>query len=49
LTAAEADIILAAVRDVNAGRPDPAQARVAIESGLAALPPEDHAKDAAGA
>jgi hypothetical protein len=49
LTAAEADIILAAVRDVNAGRTDPAQARVAIESGLAALPPADHAKDAAGA
>jgi thiol-disulfide isomerase/thioredoxin len=49
LTAAEADIILAAVRDVNVGRTDPAQARVAIESGLAALPPEDHAKDAAGA
>lgn len=49
LTAAEADLILAAVRDVNAGRTDPAQARVAIESGLAALPPADHAKDAAGA
>jgi thiol-disulfide isomerase/thioredoxin len=49
LTAAEADIILAAVRDVNAGRTDPAQARVVIESGLAALPPADHAKDAAGA
>jgi hypothetical protein len=49
LTAAEADIILAAVRDVNSGRTDPAQARVAIESGLAALPPADHARDAAGA
>jgi thiol-disulfide isomerase/thioredoxin len=39
LTAAEADLILAAVRDVNAGRSDPAQARAAIEAGLAALPP----------
>jgi thiol-disulfide isomerase/thioredoxin len=49
LTAAEADIILDAVRDVNAGRTDPAQARAAIESGLTALPPADHAEDAAGA
>jgi thiol-disulfide isomerase/thioredoxin len=49
LTAAEADIILDAVRDVNAGRTDPAQARVAIESGLAALPPADHAQVAPGA
>jgi thiol-disulfide isomerase/thioredoxin len=38
LTAAEADIILGAVREVNAGRSDPAQARTAIEAGLAALP-----------
>jgi thiol-disulfide isomerase/thioredoxin len=38
LTAAEADLILAAVRDVNAGLSDPAQARASIESGLAALP-----------
>lgn len=52
LTAAEADIILDAVRDVNAGQTDPAQARAAIESGLAGLPPADHADadaDAAGA
>ena len=49
LTAAEADLILDAVRDVNAGRTDPAQARAAIETGLAVLPVADHAKDAAGA
>lgn len=49
LTAAEADIILAAVREVNAGRIDPAQARSVIETGLAALPPEDHAKASPGA
>jgi thiol-disulfide isomerase/thioredoxin len=46
LTAAEADIILAAVREVNAGRSDPLQARAAIEAGLAALPPESDAKSA---
>ncbi len=46
LTAAEADIILSAVREVNAGRSEPAQARTAIEAGLAALPP---AHDAEGA
>jgi thiol-disulfide isomerase/thioredoxin len=40
LTAAEAAIILAAVREVNAGRSDPTQARTAIEAGLTALPPE---------
>jgi thiol-disulfide isomerase/thioredoxin len=40
LTAAEAAIILAAVREVNAGRSDPLQARAAIEAGLAALPAE---------
>jgi thiol-disulfide isomerase/thioredoxin len=40
LTAVEAAIILAAVREVNAGRSDPLQARAAIEAGLAALPPE---------
>jgi thiol-disulfide isomerase/thioredoxin len=49
LTAAEADLILAAVREVNAGRSDPAQARAAIEVGLAALPPENHAQEAPGA
>jgi hypothetical protein len=46
LTAAEADIILGAVREVNAGRSDPAQARAAIEAGLAALPPTDEAEGA---
>jgi thiol-disulfide isomerase/thioredoxin len=46
LTAAEADIILGAVREVNAGRSDPAQARVAIETGLAALPPTHDAEGA---
>ena len=44
LTAAEADIILAAVRDVDAGRSDPLQARAAITAGLAALPPVAEAK-----
>ena len=46
LTAAEAAIILAAVREVNAGRSDPLQARTAIEAGLAALPPESADKSA---
>lgn len=49
LTAAEADIILAAVRDVNTGRTDPAQARAMIESGLAALPPAEEAETDTGA
>lgn len=47
LTAAEADIILAEVRHVNAGHSDPAQARAAIEAGIAALPPAAHGKDGA--
>jgi len=46
LTAAEADIILMAVREVNAGRSDPLQARAAIEAGLAALPAESADKNA---
>ena len=46
LTAAEAAIILGAVREVNAGRADPAQARATIEAGLAALPPADEAEGA---
>jgi thiol-disulfide isomerase/thioredoxin len=46
LTAAEAGIILAAVREVNAGRSDPLQARAAIEAGLAALPAESADKNA---
>jgi thiol-disulfide isomerase/thioredoxin len=39
LTAAEADLILSAVSDVNAGRTDPTQARQAIATALAALQP----------
>ena len=46
LTADEAAIILGAVRDVNAGHTDPAQARQAIAAGLAALPPEPEQKSA---
>jgi thiol-disulfide isomerase/thioredoxin len=46
LTAAEADIILGAVREVNAGRSDPAQARAVIEAGLAALPPSHDSEGA---
>ena len=46
LTAAEADIILAAVREVNEGRSDPLQARAAIAAGLTALPPESADKSA---
>jgi len=38
LTQAEADLILGAVRAVDAGQQTPAQARARIESGLAALP-----------
>ena len=38
LTAAEADVILRAVRRVNAGGTTPLQARADIEKGLAALP-----------
>ena len=44
LTADEAAIILGAVREVNAGRSDPAQARQVITSALAALPPEAEQK-----
>lgn len=40
LTATEADLILNAVSDVNAGRADPLQARAIITAGLAALPQE---------
>ena len=39
LTQAEADLILGAVRAVDAGQQTLAQARAAIESGTAALPP----------
>lgn len=38
LTAAEADLILDAVRRVDAGETSPADARVALDSALAALP-----------
>jgi thiol-disulfide isomerase/thioredoxin len=44
LTAAEADLILNAVAEVNAGRADPLQARAAITAGLAALPQESAEK-----
>lgn len=44
LTADEADLILGAVSDVNAGRTDPAQARQAIAAALAALPPATERK-----
>ena len=40
LTAAEADLILNAVAEVNADRADPLQARAVITAGLAALPQE---------
>jgi thiol-disulfide isomerase/thioredoxin len=44
LTAAEADLILSAVSDVNAGHTDPAGARQAIATALAALPPATEQK-----
>ncbi len=44
LTADEADIILGAVREVNAGRSDPAQARQVITTALATLPPATEQK-----
>jgi len=44
LTAAEADLILSAVSDVNSGQTDPAQARQAIATALAALPPTTEQK-----
>jgi thiol-disulfide isomerase/thioredoxin len=44
LTADEADIILGAVREVNAGHTDPAQARQAITTALATLPPKTEQK-----
>ena len=44
LTADEADLILGAVSDVNAGVTDPAQARQAIAAALAALPPATEQK-----
>jgi hypothetical protein len=44
LTADEADLILSAVADVNAGKTDPTQARQAIAAALAALPPTPEQK-----
>ncbi len=44
LTADEAAIILGAVREVNAGRSDPAQARQAITTALASLPAKTEQK-----
>jgi thiol-disulfide isomerase/thioredoxin len=44
LTADEADLILSAVSEVNAGQTDPAQARQAIAAALAALPPTTEQK-----
>ena len=44
LTADEADLILSAVADVNSGQTDPAQARQAIATALAALPPTTEQK-----
>ena len=46
LTADEAAIILGAVGEVNAGRSDPTQARQAIATALAALPPAPEQKSA---
>ena len=48
LTADEAFIILAAVRNVNAGRLDPVQARAAITTALAALPPQPKSDEKSG-
>ena len=48
LTGDEAIIILAAVRNVNEGRLDPIQARAAIETALAALPPQPKSDEKSG-
>ena len=45
LTAAEADLILDAVRRVDAGETSPADARVALEAALAALPEPESADE----
>jgi thiol-disulfide isomerase/thioredoxin len=45
LTAAEADLILDAVRRVDAGETTPADARVALEAALAALPEPESADE----
>jgi len=45
LTAAEADLILDAVRRVDAGATTPADARVALEAALAALPEPESAEE----
>ncbi len=48
LTADEAIIILAAVRNVNEGRLDPVQARAAIATALEALPPQPKPDEKSG-
>lgn len=45
LTAAQADLILATVRRVDAGETSPADARIALEAALAALPEPPAAED----
>ena len=45
LTAAEADLILDAVRRVDAGATSPADARIALEAALAALPEPESAEE----
>jgi hypothetical protein len=45
LTAAEADLILDAVRRVDAGETTPAEARTALETALAALPEPEAAEE----
>jgi len=45
LTAAEADLILDAVRQVDAGETNPADARVALDAALAALPEPESAEE----
>ena len=45
LTAAEADLILDAVRRVDAGETSPADARIALEAALAALPQPESAEE----
>jgi len=45
LTAAEADLILDAVRRVDAGETSPADARIGLEAALAALPDQESADE----
>jgi hypothetical protein len=48
LTADAAIMILAAVRNVNEGRLAPVQARSALETALAALPPQPKSDEKSG-